>query len=293
MPAKRLNFPLLAQPKRSSHLAVVTSDKLDLVLTTSPITLPAGHVDVHPQYEFFIPLTPVSQFFVGPRQISCQPGSLVPVSPGQQHGIREGRKLISFISLFIEHEWLDRLMRKIKGAGHSGFPAEALDMEPDVQNLITQMIGENMKETPCREFLLRSLAEQLAILIIRHYCRTATSPELINPDLLAGEQRRFQAVISLMQHQYAYPLTIKQLADMAGMNNYYFIRIFKRLFSVSPYHMLMRIRLANAKRLLARSDLMICEISRKCGFKSASRFSAVFLKETGQTPSHFRRNVAE
>jgi transcriptional regulator GlxA family with amidase domain len=96
-----------------------------------------------------------------------------------------------------------------------------------------------------------------------------------------------------MHQQFQDPLTIAEMAGMTGMNNFHFIRTFKKNFNISPYHFLTCIRVYNAKRMLIETHLPISEISLSCGFKSASRFAAVFCRDTGQTPSRYRHTIRQ
>ncbi|MGI6344578.1 MAG: helix-turn-helix domain-containing protein [Bacillota bacterium] len=49
------------------------------------------------------------------------------------------------------------------------------------------------------------------------------------------------------------------------------------------------LRIQKAQRLLRETDLTISAISQECGFESPSYFSATFRRETGYSPSAYRR----
>jgi AraC family transcriptional regulator len=46
-----------------------------------------------------------------------------------------------------------------------------------------------------------------------------------------------------------------------------------------------------AKQLLAKRELSVMTIALESGFSDASTFSAAFHRLTGETPSHYRRNL--
>ena len=52
--------------------------------------------------------------------------------------------------------------------------------------------------------------------------------------------------------------------------------------------LLLKKRVAMAKRFLSETDMSILQISQKTGYSETASFSRVFLKETGQTPTKFR-----
>jgi AraC-like DNA-binding protein len=289
MPEKQLNYAILKLPERSPDLTVFNCGNADLLLTTNPIRLPANHRDTHDDYEFLIPLTGIPHLFVDAHEIDCQPGCLVPINPGQLHGLKRNRRAISFISVFFGREWLEKQIRKFKNDVAAAFPNEPLALKSDVQMIISQLIAENRKAAPCRDYLLYNLTEQLAIKLIRYYLIEMKAPEALTPDQLSGEQQRFRDAIQMIRDHFCFPLTVAQLAERSGMNNYHFLRCFKRAFAMSPYHFIMQIRMQHAKILLGTTILPVAEVCRQCGFLSASRFSSLFREENGMPPNAYRQ----
>lgn len=55
---------------------------------------------------------------------------------------------------------------------------------------------------------------------------------------------------------------------------------------------IVRVQVEHAKRLLRRTRLPLPEISARCGFTYPSKLSGVFKRETGSTPSEYRREAA-
>jgi len=290
----KLTLAIMAPRERMEHLTVINCGFLNLVLTTDPISLQPGHQDRHTQYEFLIPLSYLPKLFVEDLEIDCHPGHLIPINPGQRHGVKRGHDPVSYILVFIEQGSMDRIIRQISGISiPSGFPVDSLPLKTDIQLLISRLIHENRENETGREMLMLCLAEELGVMLVRHYYRFSAQLEIIPPEKLIGDQLRFQDTISHMQAHYRDRLSIENLSGLSGMNSYHFIRTFKRAFNVSPYNYLTRIRIANAKRMLVQTNLSTSEIGKMCGFQSASRFSAVLQKESGLTPSRYRKLNSE
>ena len=55
--------------------------------------------------------------------------------------------------------------------------------------------------------------------------------------------------------------------------------------------LLVKKRVAMAKRFLSETDMSILQISQKTGYSETASFSRNFLKETGKTPSKFRKTL--
>jgi LacI family transcriptional regulator len=64
---------------------------------------------------------------------------------------------------------------------------------------------------------------------------------------------------------------------------------FAAILKRSPRQEILLSHLHQAKTLLLSTSLGAADIAVRSGFPSASKFSAVFRRETGMTPSEFRR----
>lgn len=106
-------------------------------------------------------------------------------------------------------------------------------------------------------------------------------------------QRMLAAREYMEQHFGDAGLTIPDLAQQAGVSDVYFRREFKRCFGLSPLACLKKIRLDNARLLLASGYDTISEIAFRCGFESLTYFSYEFHRLTGKTPSEFTNEFRE
>ncbi|MFP4104638.1 MAG: substrate-binding domain-containing protein [Phycisphaerae bacterium] len=66
-------------------------------------------------------------------------------------------------------------------------------------------------------------------------------------------------------------------------------RGFREVLGLTPLQEIRRIQLANAKEMLAGTDLPIGRVAHQVGVEDARYFSQMFRKALGQTPSQFRR----
>jgi AraC family transcriptional regulator len=83
---------------------------------------------------------------------------------------------------------------------------------------------------------------------------------------------------------------LADLADVAGMSQFHFSRMFKQSMGISPHQYLLQQRVEQAKQLLKGKKLAIAEIALQCGFNSQSHLSKHFREATGMTPSDYRKN---
>jgi AraC-like DNA-binding protein len=81
---------------------------------------------------------------------------------------------------------------------------------------------------------------------------------------------------------------IPDLVRHLGFSRSHLFTIFRSATGMTPNDYLLRLRLGEAQRLLARQRDSITVIALRTGFSSSQYFSSVFRKYTGQTPQDFR-----
>lgn len=81
-------------------------------------------------------------------------------------------------------------------------------------------------------------------------------------------------------------LSIRQLASEAALSEYHFLRLFKQVFGLSPYQLLLQQRLAAALPLL-QSGLKVEETALTVGFSDVSTFRKAFKKVYERSPSQW------
>ena len=126
-----------------------------------------------------------------------------------------------------------------------------------------------------------------AIRLIAEYRRAnADAP----PRSLADEDRaKLEALRAYMDDHYAYDIPQAQLTRIACMGATKLKVSFRQMYGCTITEYIQHRRMAQAEQLLARTDLSIGQIAQSVGYASASRFSALFRRDTGMLPSEYRR----
>lgn len=88
-------------------------------------------------------------------------------------------------------------------------------------------------------------------------------------------------------------LTVQAIADAMEVSRSTLLRHFEEALGRSPAHEISRLRLDYLKKLLSETKQTIAEVGLICGFSSASHFTRFFKRETGQTPSMYRKRFGE
>lgn len=104
----------------------------------------------------------------------------------------------------------------------------------------------------------------------------------------AADERRISSALGFLECKMSAPVDLDQLAAVAAMSKYHFIRTFRRVVSVTPYQYLLGLRLRHAAVRLATSSNRITEIALEAGFGDLSTFVAHFRRRFGESPSRYR-----
>ena len=84
-------------------------------------------------------------------------------------------------------------------------------------------------------------------------------------------------------------ITIPFLADLCGISETYFRRIFQKSFGISPLKYINNLKLTRAKELIASGMYSVYEIAVLSGFHDESYFSREFKRTTGMAPSEYQK----
>lgn len=93
-----------------------------------------------------------------------------------------------------------------------------------------------------------------------------------------------------IDRDYARPLDIAALAELAASSEAHFIRTFRSVFGETPHRYLQRRRVERAMNLLRTTDRSVTDVCMAVGFTSLGTFSRTFRSIVGESPSEFRRN---
>jgi len=99
--------------------------------------------------------------------------------------------------------------------------------------------------------------------------------------------------IDTMYDQYCYSLSTQDLAAVAALSPFHFIRKFSRATGVTPGNFLAAIRIAQAKWLLHTTALRVSDIMYSVGYHSVGTFTRKFTASVGKPPTIYRASAVE
>jgi AraC-like DNA-binding protein len=88
-----------------------------------------------------------------------------------------------------------------------------------------------------------------------------------------------------IEKHYPDNLSVKQIADKAGLNDIYFNTLFKRKTGVTLHQYLIKTRVRNAEKLLRSGECNVSKAAELCGYSDVIHFSRQFKAVMGFPPS--------
>jgi AraC family transcriptional regulator len=139
------------------------------------------------------------------------------------------------------------------------------------------------QDGPGQSLLANPLSEAIAVEMLRGHAKTSRHTG-------AALDPRIAKAVAHVEAAYAEPLGVDDLARTAGMSRFHFSRLFKAQMGTSPHQFITQHRVAHAARLLRAGRYNVTEAAMSVGMSELGRFSQVFRRQIGCSPSDFYRS---
>ena len=100
-------------------------------------------------------------------------------------------------------------------------------------------------------------------------------------------------VAALMEANIEEPLSLDELAHLAGLSQRHVQRMFREALGCTPSQHYLELRLRRARELLLQTGMSITSITVACGFQSPCHFSKAYRALFGQSPSSDRQHATK
>ncbi|HEU5199468.1 MAG TPA: AraC family transcriptional regulator [Ktedonobacterales bacterium] len=170
---------------------------------------------------------------------------------------------------------------RLKLIGRSGL------RDPLLSQISLSLWRELEQPGPGGALYVQTATQMLAVHLLRQY--TAVGDAIKEPTRgLTHQQTR--RVLEYVQAHLSETLSLETLAQQTGYTPYHFTRLFRQGTGESPHQFVLRLRIEQARRLLAETSLPLAEIAAACGFAHQSHLTQVFKRHLGLTPRAYRRD---
>jgi AraC family transcriptional regulator len=206
--------------------------------------------------------------------LECTPGSLKVTPAGERHWNRFGREDTHGLLIEADAACVARL------GAHAAVLQDRVSVRDNALGVLAwRLAGELRRHDSAAPLAIEGLLLELVAGAAREreLRLTGTLPAWLTD---ARSQLHDGCVESL-----------SELAASVGVHPVTLARGFRKAYGCSVGAYLRWLRVARAARQLAETDASLAEIALAAGFADQSHFSNVFRRETGLSPSNFRRAV--
>ncbi|MBO0931973.1 AraC family transcriptional regulator [Fibrella aquatilis] len=110
----------------------------------------------------------------------------------------------------------------------------------------------------------------------------------VRPRRWTDDHPALRQVRDFIHDQYHVPITLAELADVACLSPYHFVRLFTRRYGVAPHQYLNQVRIDRAKPLLLAGH-RVGDVAKQVGYFDNSHFTRHFHRIVGLSPGQYRR----
>lgn len=151
--------------------------------------------------------------------------------------------------------------------------------DPDLDRIVFRMfelwVGNNLGS--CLE--VKALCLQLFAKLFQ---------SIADPLPVKARHSGIETALEYIKTNFHRPLSVRSLAGLAGLSPGHFSHLFSRRAGVSPVEHVVRLRMSEARLLLA-SGVPVKQAAYESGFRSPSFFTRCFRKRFGMSPREFAR----
>ncbi len=156
------------------------------------------------------------------------------------------------------------------------------DTMPAFETMQFQVLQATQKVHPYQEYRINCLLDLLLTELL-------TSTESLSTNQRGNSSEVISTLLDYIHSHYAEDIVFEKMAKTFGISRTLLFSEFKRYTGFTPAVYLMKIRIRQAKLLLANTSLSIEAVSMQTGFNDAGHFSQIFKKEVGITPLKYRK----
>ncbi|MDJ0595546.1 MAG: AraC family transcriptional regulator [Pleurocapsa sp. MO_226.B13] len=154
-----------------------------------------------------------------------------------------------------------------------------------IEGIFSALKDELQSKQMSGSLLVDNLKTTLAIHLLRKYCSTKPKLSSYQDGLSPLKLREIKEYIDVNLDRN---LKIVELAKLAQISPYHFIRLFRKSLGQTPYQYILQLRIEKGKNLLQHSQLSVEEIAANLGFCDRSHFAKYIKRFTGLTPKQLQ-----
>ncbi len=191
------------------------------------------------------------------------------------------------MSVFVELPLLQRALEEVFGVDAAQAQLRDVSAFTDVAlDSLMERLRDELMLRHASPLFVQGIAQAIAIHLARNYAVTGEESHSGSPSLPGYKLRQ---ITDWMAEHVAEDLNLDRLAAQAGLSKFHFHRLFKSAMGLSPSRHHINLRMNAARQLLRETKKTVVDVALDVGYTNPSHFAKLFRRETGLTPSEYRR----
>jgi AraC family transcriptional regulator len=210
---------------------------------------------------------------------------------------------ISCSVLALDPAFVDKVAEQVFGLSPEHYRFELTERSSDsaITNIAGVLSREVVRAEPGSKLYAESLANILAVHLLRHYamcadgrdlqaCSMSDSAQAEQPETPAAQPRAVAQALQFIHANYTSDLSLNEIAKAVNLSPFHVARLFKQSVGVSPHQYLIQLRVNSARSLLSAGsgEHSLAELASAVGFADQSHLTRHFKRIVGVTPRQFR-----
>ncbi|MBQ3936644.1 MAG: helix-turn-helix transcriptional regulator [Ruminococcus sp.] len=239
---------------------------------------PLNRENGYPYHQLLICLEGGGKIAAMQKRHSIRVGDMLFIPAGLAHEIQPGDIMWKSIGVDLDGSCIDSLFETLK---LTKLRCERLSDHEVLARKMLAMIHCVREDNSWAVSESSALAYDLLMQLHKQINITSSAPD--------GQKfAQIAPVIEYMRQNSHQEMALDDLAAMIGLSPQYLCRLFKDCYRMRPFEYLAKVRIGQAKIMLAQEKYTVNEIAQIVGYNDCSYFCSVFKKHEGISPAEFR-----
>jgi AraC-like DNA-binding protein len=274
-----------SQSDPGKAVGIYYNSSMAIIDARQGVDFPSGY-HLHDSYEFTVFMSSLEVIILEANTVPVQFNRVLPINPGQMHGSAGHYPNCSCFGWHIETQFVKDIASAMYGKPELAFDNDFIPISKEVNSLLRLFMEEYRNKQAGMHFVLDVLAAHLTSTLLRQINNSGLSAD---KKRLLSAKPNIERTIEYLHDNYQSHYSLSDVAHIANLSPYHFLRLFKNQTGKTPYAYLVDIKIEKAKELLKSKKYTVTEVCFLCGFNNTSHFATLFKKMVGLSPSDFRK----
>lgn len=252
----------------------------------------------HSFYELVYMQSGFSMYTLDRHNCILTAGDVFAVAPSSAHSYRNPFNAVLYNCVFHPESLGEEVLALLRGPlgklfGGQAVPGGRMHLSPAQQGEAARLLSRMERECGARGYAWSLHVKGYLLVLLAMLSRALEADAEGAQVQLSAPPSLVYGAMAHIDANYAVPLRLGDLAELAGVSPDYFSRCFRAHVGLGPLEYLRVKRMEKACALLEGTRLAVTEIARQVGIEDNNYFARVFKQVVGSTPHAYREHMSE